>query len=275
VSKLNDNSTRNGESASESARTISVYGLEKIPLVKPGDDAAQLIMSAMKAESLELVDGDVVVVSQKIISKAEGLLVDISDIKPRRRSNLISKRTRKDPRLIELILRDSAKVIRAERQALVVRRKDGFVCLNAGVDKSNVAGRTVYSRLPEDSDSSATNLRSRLEELSGKQLGVIVADTYSRPFRVGQVEFAIGVSGIEPITDYRGQKDLFGYELRFKFVALADEVAAAAELVMGQGTEQVPVAIVRGLNRVIRTQAQGLSRKLQLGRQADLFTRTK
>ena len=257
------------------ARTISVYGLEMIPLVKPGDDAAQLIMGAMKEEGLELVDGDVVVVSQKIVSKAEGLLVDISDIKPRRKSIFISKRTKKDPRLIELILRDSAKVIRADHQALVVRRKDGFVCLNAGVDKSNVDGRTMYTRLPEDADASASKLRSRLEELSGKRLGVIVADTYSRPFRVGQVEFAIGISGIEPITDYRGQKDLFGYELRYKFVALADEVAAAAELVMGQGTEQVPVAVVRGLNRVVRTQAHGLSRKLQLGKQADLFTKTK
>ena len=275
MSKLNVNQTKNEGSASESAKTISIYGLEKVPLVKPGDDAAQLIMGAIKAEGLELVDGDVVVVSQKIVSKAEGLLVDISDIKPRRRSNFISKLTKKDPRLIELILRDSAKVIRADRKALVVRRKDGFVCLNAGVDKSNVDGRTMYTRLPEDADASASKLRSQLEELSEKQLGVIVADTYSRPFRVGQVEFAIGVSGIEPITDYRGQKDLFGYELRYKFVALADEVAAAAELVMGQGTEQVPVAVVRGLNRVIRTQAHGLSRKLQLGKQADLFTKTK
>jgi coenzyme F420-0:L-glutamate ligase / coenzyme F420-1:gamma-L-glutamate ligase len=262
------------KSASDLARTVTVYGLEKIPLVKPGDDAAQLIIGSMRAEALELKDGDVVVVSQKIVSKAEGLLVDISDIEPGRRSKVISKHTNKDPRLIELILRDSAKVVRADHKALVVQRKDGFVCLNAGVDKSNVAGATMYTRLPEDADASANNLRSRLEELSGKQIGVIVADTYSRPFRVGQVEFAIGISGIEPITDYRGQKDLFGYELRYKFVALADEIAAAAELVMGQGTEHVPVAIVRGLSRVIRTQARGLSKKLQLGKQADLFTKT-
>jgi coenzyme F420-0:L-glutamate ligase / coenzyme F420-1:gamma-L-glutamate ligase len=257
------------------ARTVTVYGLEKIPLVKPGDDAAQLIISSMKAEGLELKDGDVVVVSQKIVSKAEGLLVDISDIEPSQRSKNISKRTKKDPRLTELILRDSAKIIRADRRALVVQRKDGFVCLNAGVDKSNVLGGTMYTRLPEDADASASKLRSRLERLTGKQVGVIVADTYSRPSRVGQVEFAIGISGIEPITDYRGQKDLFGYELKYKFVALADEIAAAAELVMGQGTEHVPVAVVRGLSRVIRTQGHGLSRKLQLGKQSDLFTNIK
>jgi len=256
-------------------RSISVIGLEKIGLVKPGDDLPKLLLDAVKAENLELIDGDIIVVSQKIVSKAEGLLVDISTIKPSRRSSLISSRTRKDPRLVDLILRDSEKVLRADPQALVVQRRNGFVCLNAGVDKSNVRGRTVYSLLPKDADASAKKLRSRLQKLSGRKLGVIVADTYSRPFRVGQVEFAIGVSGIEPIVDYRGQKDLFGYELRYKFVALADEVAAAAELVMGQGTEQVPVAIVRDLSRVVRTEARALSKKLLLGRQIDLFTETR
>jgi coenzyme F420-0:L-glutamate ligase/coenzyme F420-1:gamma-L-glutamate ligase len=255
------------------ARSISVIGLERIGLVKPGDDLPGLILDAVRAENLELIDGDIIVVSQKIVSKAEGLLVDISTVKPSRRAINFSRRTRKDPRLVELILRDSKKVVRADPQALVVQRRNGFVCINAGVDKSNVRGPTVYSRLPEDADSSSNQLRSQLEKLSGRKLGVMVADTYSRPFRVGQVEFAIGVSGIEPIVDYRGQKDLFGYELRYKFVALADEVAAAAELVMGQGTEQVPVAIVRGLGRVVRTEAKDLSKKLLLGTQVDLFTK--
>jgi coenzyme F420-0:L-glutamate ligase/coenzyme F420-1:gamma-L-glutamate ligase len=250
---------------------LSVIGLDRIGLIKPGDDLPRVILEALEVEKLKLADGDVVVVSQKVVSKADGLLVDISAIKPTRRSTLISKRTRKDPRLIELILRDVEKVLHADKQALVVRRRDGFVCLNAGVDKSNVRGRNVYSRLPEDADIAADKLRRRLEELTGTRLGVIVADTYSRPLRVGQVEFAIGVSGIEPIVDYRGQEDLFGYALRYKFVARADEVAAAAELVMGQGTEQVPVAIVRGLNRIVRTEAPGLSKKLLLGKQVDLF----
>ena len=219
------------------------------------------------------MDDDVVVVSQKMVSKADGLLVDISTVKPSRRAIQVSKRTKKDPRLIELILRDSAKVVRADRQAVVVQRKDGFVCLNAGVDKSNVRGPTVYSRLPEHSDKSARELRMRLEQMSGQRIAVIVADTYSRPSRVGQVEFAIGISGIEPIVDYRGHEDLFGYQLRYKFVALADEVAAAAELVMGQGTEGVPVAIVRGLTRTERNEGPGLSKKLLLGKKLDLFRR--
>ena len=255
------------------ARTISVIGLEKIGLVKPGDDVALLILDALKIEGQELMDGDVVVVSQKIVSKADGLLVDISSIKPSRRAISISKRTKKDPRLVELILRDSRKVLRADPQAVIVERKHGFVCLNAGVDKSNVRGRTVYSRLPEDSDESAKELRIRLEKMSGRRIAVIVADTYSRPLRVGQVEFAIGISGIEPIVDYRGHQDLFGYELRYKFVALADEVAAAAELVMGQGTEQIPVAVVRGLTRLVRNESERISRKLHLGKRRDLFSK--
>ena len=255
------------------ARTISVIGLEKIGLVKPGDNVGRLILDSLKAEEQELMDNDVVVVSHKIISKADGLLVDISTVKPSRRTILISKRTKKDPRLIELILKDSAKILRADHQALIVQRKDGFVCLNAGVDKSNVRGRTVYSRLPDNPNESARQLRIRLEKTSGRRIAVIVGDTYSRPSRVGQIEFAIGISGIEPIVDYRGQEDLFGYELRYKFVGLADEVAAAAELVMGQGTEQVPVAIVRGLSRLVRTVSRNGSKKLLLGRRRDLFSK--
>lgn len=252
-------------------RLVTVLGLEKIGLVNPGDDLAGLIYDALRAENLEFVDGDVVVVSQKIVSKAEGLLVDISRIKPSARSRSYAKRTGKDPRLVELILRDSAEVLRADSEALVVRRRDGFVCLNAGVDKSNVSGPHVYALLPRNADSSANKIRARLEELSGRELAVIVADTYSRPFRTGQVEFAIGVSGMDPIVDYRGSQDLFGYKLRYKFVGFADEVAAAAELVMGQGTEGVPVAIVRGLSRIKPSKSGWLRKKLLLGRRRDLF----
>jgi coenzyme F420-0:L-glutamate ligase/coenzyme F420-1:gamma-L-glutamate ligase len=252
-------------------RVVSIIGLENIGLLKRGDDVGQVIFDALAEESLELADGDVVVVSQKIISKAEGLEVDISTIKPSARARLLSRKTRKDARLIQLILSDSRRVLRADSQALVIQRKDGTICLNAGVDKSNVTGRFGYARLPTDADSSANKIRVKLEELSGRKLAVIIADTYSRPFRVGQVEFAIGVSGIEPIVDYRGLEDLFGYKLRYKFVGQADEVAAAAELVMGQGTERTPVAIVRGLPRVSRSEESGLSTKLLLGKRMDLF----
>ena len=253
------------------ARTISIIGLENIPLVKRGDDVGQLIYDAVKSEHVDLLDGDMIVISQKIVSKAQGLLVDISTIQAKKSARAIAKRTGKDPRLIELILRDSTKVLRANSQALVVRKTNGFICLNAGVDKSNVSGRLMYARLPEDADRSADEIRRKLEQLSRRTLGVIIADTYSRPFRVGQVELAIGIAGTEPIVDYRGQDDLFGYRLRYKYVGLADEIAAAAELVMGQGTERMPVAVVRGLSRLERSEAKNLSRKLMLGKKTDLF----
>ncbi len=252
-------------------RTISIVGLEKIDLLKPGDDVGRVIFDALRMENVELAEGDVVVVSQKIVSKAENLEVDITTIKPSKKARSLSRKTGKDARLIELILSDSHRVLRADSQALLVRRKDGMICLNAGVDKSNVEGRHNYAKLPTDSDLSAKRIRVRLEELSGKKVAVIVGDTYSRPFRVGQVEFAIGISGMEPIVDYRGLEDLFGYELRYKFVGLADEVAAAAELVMGQGTERTPVAIIKGLPRLKRAEGSGLSRKLLVGGRMDLF----
>ena len=253
------------------ARTVTAIGLERVGLVKPGDNLAKLLIGAISAEGLELKDGDVVVISQKIISKAQGLLVDLSTLKPGAKAKTIGRRTKKDPRLIELIMKDSKKILRADKQALVVAMKNGFVCLNAGVDKSNVNGRRVYARLPTDLDGSANHVRIELERLSGKRLAVIIGDTYSRPFRVGQVEFAIGIAGFDPIVDYRGSKDLFGYELKFKYVALADEVAAAAELVMGQGAEGVPAVIVRGLTRMERDESDGLSEKLLLGKKLDLF----
>jgi coenzyme F420-0:L-glutamate ligase/coenzyme F420-1:gamma-L-glutamate ligase len=255
----------------EMTRALSVIGLERIGLVKPGDDVGESIFGAAKNANLGFVDGDVIVVSQKIVSKAEGLEVDISTIRPSGRARALSRKTGKDARLVELILMDTRRVLRADGEALVVERKDGTVCVNAGVDKSNVKGRLGYARLPKNSDSSAKRIRAKLEALSGRKLAVIVADTYSRPFRVGQVEFAIGVSGLEPIVDYRGLEDIFGYQLRYKFVGLADEVAAAAELVMGQGTERIPVAIVRGLPRLHRAEQSGLSRKLTLGKRMDLF----
>jgi len=252
-------------------RDLTIFGLDNIGEIKPGDDVARLIFEKAREQNLILSDGDLVVISQKIVSKADGLLVDVATLRPSQRAKRLARMTKKDPRVVELILRDSSKVLRAASQACVVRRKDGLVCLNAGVDKSNVDGDTIYTRLPPNSDRSARRILDRLEELSGSKLAVIIADTYSRPLRVGQVEFAIGIAGMEPIVDYRGLEDMFGYSLRYKYVALADEAAAAAELVMGQGTERTPVAIIRGLDRMKRSMDRGPSRKLLLGRQLDLF----
>lgn len=252
-------------------RSLRIFGLDNIGEVEPGDDVADLIFRKSRQANLNLRDGDLVVISQKIVSKADGLLVDVTGIKPSSKAKRLGKLTKKDPRVVELILRDTSEVLRAASQAFVVRRKDGLVCLNAGVDKSNIKGRGVYSRLPPNSDASAKKILGRLEELSRRRLAVIIADTYSRPLRVGQVEFAIGIAGMEPIVDYRGREDMFGYNLRYKYVALADEAAAATELVMGQGTEHTPVAIVRGLDRMKRSLAPNLSKRLLLGKRLDLF----
>jgi coenzyme F420-0:L-glutamate ligase/coenzyme F420-1:gamma-L-glutamate ligase len=255
------------------AHAISIIGLDTLDLIQAGDNLPKIIVDAAKSGGVDLLDNDVIVVSQKIISKSEGELVDISTIKPSAKARAIAKRTKKDPRLVQLILRDSAQILRASRGVLIVKRKDGIICLNAGVDKSNVRGSTIYTRLPTNADRSAQKLRIDIEALSGKKIAVIVADTYSRPIRVGQVEFAIGIAGMEPIVDYRGEEDLFGYELKFKYVALADEIAAAAELVMGQGTERIPVVIMRGLSRLHRTEQADLAKRLSLGRQRDLFNK--
>ena len=253
--------------------SIVLTALKGIPLIRQGEDLADIIASALPDSDISLQDDDIFVLGQKIVSKAEGRMMNLAQVIPGEAALKLATEVQKDPRLVELVLKDTGKVLRADRDVLVVARRNGVICINAGVDKSNVGGRFVYARLPLDSDKSASELRSGLERLSGSKLAVIVGDTYSRPLRVGQVEFAIGLSGIEPIVDYRGRKDLFGYELRFKYVGLADEVAAAAELVMGQGTEGIPVAIVRGVTRTVPSEGEKLSRKLLLGRRMDLFSR--
>ena len=168
------------------------------------------------------------------------------------------------------MLQDSRRVVRASRDALIVTSKQGFTCLNGGVDKSNVQGDEAYALLPENPDTSARRIRSRIHQITKKKIGVIICDTNSRPFRRGQIEQAIGVAGLDPLVDYRGTHDLFGYELKFKTVAVADELASAAELVMGQGRELIPAAVIRGLKRVsFKDRAD--STPLRVSRREDLF----
>ena len=232
-------------------RSYSVVGLEDFPLVKEGDDLGGMIAASLEKEGISLSDGDVVAASQKIVSKSEGRIVNISDVSPSRKAEKLAKITHKDPRLIECVLKESRRVLGTAERALVVETPTGLICLNAGMDKSNIRGSDTYSLLPTNPDSSAQVIRTRLRELTGKNIGVIICDTYSRPFRNGIVEFAIGIAGVRPFKDYRGTRDLFGNELKFKLVAVADEMAAAAELVMGQGSEAIPVAIIKGLRLVV------------------------
>ena len=252
---------------------LEIIPLDQLPLLKEGDDLAGIIVSRAKKLGVGIRNGDLVVIGQKAVSKAEGRIIDISKISPSARAAEIAKRTGKSPGFVEIVLKESSRVLRADKDAFIVRTKRGATCLNAGVDKSNVKGDSTYALLPKDPDASARRMRKRIEQLTGQHVAVVICDTRSRPFRKGQVEESIGVAGLNPLIDYRGQKDLFGYTLRFKNVAIADELASAAELVMGQGREKTPVAIIRGLTRV-RFQDRASSRFLVVNSEEDLFRGT-
>src|SRR5712691_5263538 len=258
---------------SEMSGALTITPLNRLPLLKEGDDLAKIIVSRARKLGVGIKNRDLVVIGQKAVSKAEGRVIDIGDVTPSARALKIAKRTGKSPGFVEIVLKESSKVLRADEDAFIVRTKRGATCLNAGVDKSNVEGNSRYALLPQDPDASARRLRKRIKQLTGKEVGVVICDTRSRPFRKGQVEESIGVAGLNPLVDYRGQKDLFGYTLRFKNVSIADEVASAAELVMGQGREKAPAAIIRGLARV-RFQNRATSKVLVIRPEDDLFKGT-
>ncbi len=212
------------------AKTLSIIGLEQFPMIRKGDNLAELIVSSARSNKVALEDGDIIVVAHKIVSKTEGRTVKLSNVKPSQKAQVLGEATKRDPRLVELVLGETKRVVKATKEILIVENALGFVCINAGVDKSNVQGEETFVLLPPDPDKSAQQIRSQIKNLTGKEVAVVVGDTYSRPFRRGQVELAIGLSGMSPFRDYRGQKDLFGYILKVKNSAIADEIASAAEL---------------------------------------------
>jgi len=250
---------------------FTAIALENFPLIKPGDNLAEIIVKATGESGVEIEDGDVIVIAQKVFSKAEGRIVRLREVTPSGRALEIAEKTGKSPRFVELVLRETRRVLKASPETLVVEDTRGFVCINAGIDKSNVEGVDVYTLLPENPDASAEKCRKEIKRLTGKNVAVIICDTYSRPFRRGQVNFAIGVSGIKPLKDYRGKRDLFGYILKVKNVAIADEIAAAAELLMGQGAEATPVVIFKGLQNVVEYCEKSSVKELEITREEDLF----
>jgi len=255
------------------AKTVSFIGLDSFPLVKRGDSLAELIVATLRREGVVLNNGDVVVVAHKVVSKSEGRIVRLKDITPSERAEEIAKVTLRDPRFVELILRETRSVVKASPEIFIVENRQGLVCINAGVDKSNVEGEDAYALLPTHPDESARQIRSEIMRLTGKKVAVIISDTYSRPFRRGQVEFAIGIAGIQPFRDYRGQKDMFGYVLKVKNSAIADEIASAAELLMGQGNEAIPLVIIKNRGRVKLTEDASAT-ELLISEQEDLFRGT-
>ncbi|MBS7615814.1 coenzyme F420-0:L-glutamate ligase [Candidatus Bathyarchaeota archaeon] len=245
--------------------------LENFPLIKPGDNIAKIIVETAEKNGLKIEDGDIIVAAQKIFSKAEGRIVRLKDIVPSKKAREIAKETGKNPKVVELVLRETNNILKASREVLLVEDIRGLVCINAGIDKSNIEGSDALALLPENPDDSAQKCCMEIKRLTGKNVALIMCDTYSRPFRRGQVNFAIGVSGIKPLKDYRGMKDLFGYVLKVKNVAVVDEIAAAAELLMGQATEATPVVIFKGLKNVVSLCEESSIKELSITKEEDLF----
>jgi coenzyme F420-0:L-glutamate ligase/coenzyme F420-1:gamma-L-glutamate ligase len=248
------------------APQVQIIGVAGMPEVRPGDDLADLILEALRGQGLDIEDGDVLVVTQKIVSKAERRLVDLRTVEPSPHAQELAVRTGKDPRLLEVILRETRRIVRQERGVIICETKHGFVCANAGVDTSNVGGGVV-SLLPEDSDRSAERIRAAVQEKAGISIAVIISDTFGRPWREGHTNVAIGLAGMSAMKDYVGQTDPHGYVLRVSTMAVADELAAAAELVM-EKLSRVPVAIVRGFEY---RAAEGSARELIRPEERDLF----
>jgi len=238
---------------------VRVIGIEGLPEIKPGDDLAELLDNAVEFE-----DGDIVVVAQKAVSKAEGRVVSLDGIAPSARAGKLSGD--RDPRHTEGILGETARVVRSRPPLLIAETRHGFVCASAGVDASNAPEPNMLVLLPLDPDASARRLRSRLEELSGRTLGVVVSDSFGRPWRQGTTDVAIGAAGIQPLLDLRGTRDATGYELHATTIAVADEIAGAAELVMGK-TRGVPAAVARGLELA----GDGSAADLVMPAERDLF----
>lgn len=247
---------------------IRILELRKIPLVKRGDSVGALIMEAAAKEGVKIQDGDVIVVAQKIVSKAEGSVVELKTLTPSSLAETISKVSGKDPRHVEAILRETASIVRMKDAHLIVETHHGFVCANAGVDHSNVEeDDDRVTLLPVDPDKSAQEIRKKIMELARADIAVIVSDTFGRAWRNGQVNVAIGMDGLQPLTDYRGSKDMFGHMLNVTQMAIADELASAAELVMKK-SDGVPVAIIRGFSY---PRGSGSSKDLIRPREEDLF----
>ncbi|MBE2222921.1 MAG: coenzyme F420-0:L-glutamate ligase [Anaerolineae bacterium] len=242
---------------------VTLTAVPHIPEIHPGDDLTHIILTALVSANIQLVNGDVVAIAQKIVSKAEGRFVCLADVVPSAKAQEVAAQTEKDPRLVELVLQESIEISRLKPGVLVTRHRLGFTSANAGIDRSNVghdeADETVLL-LPVDPDASAQTIKTRIQQELDVAVGVVITDSHGRPFRLGTVGVAIGVAGLPALWDRRGEPDRDGHILQYTDVGVADEIAAAAGLVMGQGNESRPVVIVRGLKL-----------PLQNGRASDLI----
>jgi coenzyme F420-0:L-glutamate ligase / coenzyme F420-1:gamma-L-glutamate ligase len=236
---------------------LTLTPLRNIPLIRRDDPLADIVIQALHDSEITLQDGDILVLAQKIVSKAEGRMVDLATVTPGQRAEKLAGQIEKDPRIVELILQESRSILRSRPGTVIVEHKLGFVCANAGIDHSNVSGegdsrQEFVLLLPENPDRSARQLREKIETVTGRRVGILIIDSHGRAWRNGTVGMAIGLSGLPGVIDLRGQPDLFGYTLRITQVGAADELAAAASLVMGQAAEGTPVVHVRGFPYELR-----------------------
>ena len=264
---------------------LTLTSLLNIPLIRHGDNLADIVLNSLQENNISLEDNDIFVLAQKIVSKSEGRTVNLATVTPSARAIELGKQTEKDPRVVELILQESNEVLRTRVGAIIVEHKLGFVCANAGIDHSNVGNRSDdFSRpaqatedttsedwvllLPADPDRSAEKMRSDIESKSGTRVGILIIDSHGRAWRNGTVGVAIGVAGIPGLEDLRGKPDLFGFKLQVTTVGVADELAAAASLMMGQAAEGTPVVHARGFPYPLR---EASLKELIRPKEQDLF----
>ena len=250
-------------------KTIEIIAVENMPMILKGDNIARIIIDSAKLQNTALQEKDIIVITHKIISKAEGNIVNLDEVKPSDQAKEVAAKTGKDPVLVEVVLNETKEIIRLGRNSIITETKNGIICANAGIDKSNIEGERNVALLPKNPDASAREIRQEIKKLTNLDVAVVISDTHGRPFRMGEINVAIGVAGIKPTRDRRGEKDLFGYVLKVKQTAVADELASAAELVIGQATEAVPVAIIRGY--AYRTDENVSAKELIRPKESDLF----
>jgi coenzyme F420-0:L-glutamate ligase/coenzyme F420-1:gamma-L-glutamate ligase len=252
--------------ASPELRIIALGG---IPEVRPGDDLVAHIVGAAAGQGLPLEEGDILVVTQKIVSKAEGRLRDLRDIEPSSFATEYASAWDRDPRLVEAVLQEAHRIVRMDRGIIITETRHGFVCANAGIDRSNVPGSTMISLLPENPDASAARIQAGIRTQAGTSVAVIISDTFGRPWREGTTDVAIGIAGMDPLVSYVGTIDPHGYHLVASIAAVADELCGAAELVLGK-VEGRPVAVIRGFAYTM-TDAPATAGALVRGAATDMF----
>ena len=248
---------------------VTIFAVNNLPLIQKGDNLGQLICDAAEKQEIPIQEKDVVVVTHVAVSKAEGNVVNLDQVVPSERAKEIAQKTNKDPAMVEVILQETKEIVRMGQNSIITETHNGIICANAGVDRSNVLGDRNVVPLPKNANASAQGIRQEIKRITGANVAVIVSDTHGRPFRNGEINVAVGVAGIKPIRDRRGEKDLFGYVLKIKQTAIADELASAAELVIGQASEGIPVAIIRGYNYQADENVSATS--LTRPRERDLF----